>query len=309
MVLGSQRRSALARMIFSCLASIFLCYVTIRPVMAAPNGGHNSGLAIAHQAKQSVAAAAHITEHSGADVAPVRNSDWFSRFHVAEWLQLLFNGLLAIFTYFLWKATAGLWEAAKEQATDLKRSLDIAERSALAAQKAALVAERALAITQRPQMSLQRFNTVARHSSPLGRVVSFYVSAEWRNNGATFAKDCACEMQYKVIDPAELSNCKFSHDNSDVAAGNVAPRTGVTAMGVEIPIAELVEVYTDRKAILIWALFEYRDSFEDEYASPTHAHHTECCVRLEIKADPTDVPDGVEVPVSYRTHIAHNSAT
>ena len=55
-------------------------------------------------------------------------------FKFTDWLLVIFNGLLALYTWRLYLATSGLVEAAQIQSSDMKRSIAAAETAAAAAQ-------------------------------------------------------------------------------------------------------------------------------------------------------------------------------
>jgi hypothetical protein len=56
-------------------------------------------------------------------------------FKVTDWLLVLFNGLLALYTWRLYLATYGLVGAATEQSKDTKASIAVAEKSLIAAHR------------------------------------------------------------------------------------------------------------------------------------------------------------------------------
>lgn len=64
---------------------------------------------------------------------------WYDTFlnHITDWLIAIFSGLLVLFTYRLWKATAGLWDVTDKQLTEIKASVAIADKTADAAKKSA----------------------------------------------------------------------------------------------------------------------------------------------------------------------------
>jgi hypothetical protein len=71
-------------------------------------------------------------------------------FKATDWLLVLFNGLLALYTWRLYLATRGLVEAASEQSKDMKASVAVAAKAANAADRSAKIAEDALFVAQRP---------------------------------------------------------------------------------------------------------------------------------------------------------------
>lgn len=71
---------------------------------------------------------------------------WYDRFildHITDWLLVLFNGILALYTI-------KLFGSAREQSRDTKVALALTRVSADAAERSAKVAERALTDTERP---------------------------------------------------------------------------------------------------------------------------------------------------------------
>ena len=62
----------------------------------------------------------------------------------------LFTGLLALFSYLLYRATLGLRDSARDQHTAMMETISIGRQNALAAEKSARIAEDTLVATQRP---------------------------------------------------------------------------------------------------------------------------------------------------------------
>jgi hypothetical protein len=90
-----------------------------------------------------------------------QENSWYEPFFEkpTDTLLVVFNGLLALFTWRLYVATAGLFDetkglrtAADQQARDMATSLAISRDGAEAAKKAANVAEAALIVAERPYL-------------------------------------------------------------------------------------------------------------------------------------------------------------
>jgi hypothetical protein len=78
---------------------------------------------------------------------------------------------------------------------------------------------------------------------------------------------------------------------------NVAPQATVSSSGYgEITFAEIEEIAAGTLAVFIYGRVEYRDGFES-----TPAHHTDVCVRVEIRP-------GKDRLFAYPAHIEHNYA-
>src|ERR1700722_8227962 len=106
-------------------------------------------------------------------------------------LLVLFNGMLTLFTWLLYRATqglftetAGLRSAADKQSRDMQDSIAVARQSAEAAQKSVEIAERALNSTERAFVFMKYM-----YASPIygvGNAINgwdFHVV--WENSGST----------------------------------------------------------------------------------------------------------------------------
>jgi hypothetical protein len=109
-------------------------------------------------------------------------------------LLVAFNGLLALFTYRLFKATTGLWEAAKAQSEDMKRSLQIAADAAEAtrvaadaARKSADAATIAANAAKASFVAVNRPKLIVRHVElfPLDAHKPVSIRYMWANIGGT----------------------------------------------------------------------------------------------------------------------------
>jgi hypothetical protein len=80
-----------------------------------------------------------------------QEANWYNIFldHPTEWPLTLFTGILALYTARLFIATSGLVEAAREQSSDMKKSIAAAQTAAKAAERSANLAEQALIAGQR----------------------------------------------------------------------------------------------------------------------------------------------------------------
>jgi len=85
-----------------------------------------------------------------------QKSEWYDYFKPTDWLLVIFNGFLVLYTRRLFQATHGLFsetsglrQAAAEQRTDMLRSIAAAEKSAK-------VAEDALTVLEKPYVFIDR---------------------------------------------------------------------------------------------------------------------------------------------------------
>ncbi|HVM81921.1 MAG TPA: hypothetical protein VMU06_23065 [Stellaceae bacterium] len=75
--------------------------------------------------------------------------------HPTEWLLVVFNGLLALYTWRLYRATDALVTAADQQSTDVKDAINAINRTAQATETANKLAEEAREISDRPWVGIE----------------------------------------------------------------------------------------------------------------------------------------------------------
>jgi len=95
------------------------------------------------------------------DRNPNNSSDFFYglvSFFKNRWNDIfltLFTFFVALFTYLLYKATAGLWGVAKDQSEDIKQSIAIAKETAEAVKIQAEIMRQELALKQRAKIQVR----------------------------------------------------------------------------------------------------------------------------------------------------------
>jgi hypothetical protein len=145
---------------------------------------------------------------------------WYDIFidRATDWLLVLFNGILAVFTALLYRATSGLWAAAKEQSGDMKKSIAVSDKSAEAALKSALVAEQTLYGTEAPFLFIiiasTDGNDIVTVTSPQGVEYPEHVSYMFHNYGRSQAIIreiyLACIASDVIPSPCSFPHCKLS---------------------------------------------------------------------------------------------------
>lgn len=128
----------------------------------------------------------------------------FLQNHWNDILLTIFNGLLALFTYRLYRVTAGLWDAARKQSEDIKQSIAVAKETADTAKIEAETARQSIIMTHRPRIRVR--NVVVRQPNPIHGVIpplfaqGTYVTGQFdiANVGGTQAKivETCCQVYW-----------------------------------------------------------------------------------------------------------------
>jgi hypothetical protein len=232
-------------------------------------------------------------------------------------LLVLFNGLLTLFTWLLYRATrglfvetAGLREAAAEQSRDMKTSLVIAKEvaeankvAAEAAKTSADVAKQALYAT-RADMAWSDYLVSPVIDNITKKLTGWNFIPVFKNTGSTparqvlaygAAKELPIGVAAKFERPPEDS---LTHHRPGTSVGAGLPMQGAVTF---VPVGACASAINGKIKIYMWDCVEYRDIFE-----PDIFHHTEATVELEFTRDPTVIDDIKAPPFRYR-HVAGGS--
>jgi hypothetical protein len=123
-------------------------------------------------------------------------------------LLVLFNGLLVLFTYRLWRSTAGLRDAAREQSQDMKLAIASVRDAAAAARQsaeAALLQARTAIGVELPRLELSDVRLRHADESVRQALASPSVDLRFTNHGRTAAFITQKCVELRVVDalPAE----------------------------------------------------------------------------------------------------------
>ena len=229
-------------------------------------------------------------------------------------LLIVFNALLALFTFLLWRATAGLWkatkgmhEAALEQSRDLKRSIDATESTAGAAHRSAEIAERTLQVTQRPTMTLEGLSAqVVGTARRKALVAALEIVPRWKNTGATFATDCALEIEYDMKSGFSPPKPEATPDAYVPNSGSVGPGSVIEGSPLRISIEEAAVAYATDVPIFILLDCRYRGVIVGE--APDMPHRTSYCYVVEMGKRPSDWAVGEAPAVRFKSYADYSLA-
>jgi hypothetical protein len=179
-------------------------------------------------------------------------------------LLVCFNGLLVLFTYFLYSATSGLFKEtaelrriADEQRVDLSRSIAAAEQSATAAMKSARVSEIALESAETPYL-YPTVMTACKH----GELLLFSYAFENFGRSPAIVREIydgsilSSGLPAAIGFPPPQSNLGKSHV---VAVGKHSPDR---KMAISFPIGE-----GQNAAVWLMGQVRYSDVFGNQFLS------------------------------------------
>jgi hypothetical protein len=217
------------------------------------------------------------------------DSDWNK--HLSDVLLVTFNGLLALFTWRLYRATAGLFsetaglrQAADQQRSDMLRSIEATEKAAEATEKAAATARDALITTDRAFVFLEALDpspVYGRRGSPASghsgwEVRKFVVRPRWRNNGNTPTKDMTVMVNWTTLVGELPDDFPYLYrEGTKAAPMYLGPEASEWSDAIQLGTWEATRVIEGQQNIFIWGRCDYHDIFDK-----TPRHYTKWCYRL-----------------------------
>jgi len=230
-------------------------------------------------------------------VAAAQENNWYGPFfeRPTDTLLVVFNGLLALFTWRLYAATnglftetAGLRSAAEQQSADMQASIkaavDAVQNGITANQIAVTVSERQLRayvtatnidiVTHRDPGHLSAYlQTVVE-----GPVNTYRFTAILRNGGQTPAINVVTNFSCRRLRKGDLQGFDFP-DSSDFGHGVIGPASEIHTRSIPV-VANVFEPVDDTEWFL-WGWAEYDDIFDG-----TSRHRTEFSFEIERTRPP-----------------------
>lgn len=200
-------------------------------------------------------------------------ANWLERFFyeikITDVLLVAFTAILALYTGRLWYATAGLWDAAKEQSRDMKNSIAAARDSADAAM-AAVGSERAWISFEKLECSDLGDGII--DNVAVKRGIRFH--PQWKNQGRSPAINAQAYTGFKIVDIADQSIPPFCHTwGKDVGSFPFGPNIPVGVNAVALGDINRDDLINRKTAIIIYSVVRYRDIFKNNIAR-------EVCLRV-----------------------------
>ena len=224
---------------------------------------------------------------------------------LTDWLLVLFNGLLALYTWRLYLATRGLREAAENQSIDIKNSTKAAADAAQAAISANQIALMNNESQLRAYVTVQEIE-VKLHRQPAtmggfgvvveGAVHTYRLAVVLKNGGMTPAVNATINMSHRRFDGPMPADFDFP-DSNNSANALLGPQVPSHTPTITIPAAE-IEAQAGGVHYL-WGWIEYDDIFRD-----TFRHRTEFCFRI----DQERLPTSNELWIGFVPHSRFNAA-
>lgn len=193
-------------------------------------------------------------------------------------LLILFNGLVAIFAFRLWKSTAGLIGLAEMQSRDLKAMIGVAREAADAARRSAEAASlqaRALVGTELPRLELGDVQLVCADQSVRQALKAPSFELRFKNYGRTTAlvvEKCVEVKRCLDLPPepdyayAEMLPVAEAVDSGDAVAAGAERRLG------ELAESQVQALLDGRDTLWVYGFVRFRDFLGLE-------HKTGFCLR------------------------------
>ena len=185
-----------------------------------------------------------------------------------DWMLLLlvlFNGLLALFSYRLWRSTSALHAAAREQSDDIKRSIAVAREAAEAARKsaeAAFLQAKASIGTELPRFELSQIGLVDADQSVRQALRTPSIRIDFANHGRTtaFVTQKCVEMRLARTLPPD-PDYRMVETLEAVEAVEAGESVGAAA---DAPLGELSEAQADallagQDTLWVYGFLGFRD--------------------------------------------------
>ncbi len=196
-------------------------------------------------------------------------------------LLVLFSGLLALYTFQLYRATrglftetAGLREAAAEQSRDMKDSIRVSQRAADAAMTSAEVSKAAI----RAVITLNNYSG-GRSLDPSGGVLGYHMRPNITNVGSTHALNATLITAIKVL-PINGEH-HFSRESGKAPIAAIGPGAHLSSSeNIGLMLDDAMKIWRNEAMCLLWCRIDYTDVMGDR-------HHVEQCVRVTFRDDPS----------------------
>jgi hypothetical protein len=223
--------------------------------------------------------------------------------HPTEWLLVLFNGLLVIFTWRLAKATSGLWDAAGKQGQDTAKSIGEATRAATAMEGMVEATRNNANLMQailHKQMRAYVAVDIGRGTYQDGRL-RFAAAPVVNNTGFTPARNVSFRVMADILDTKLPKTFQFPEfAELKINDATLAPRQQFIIHGIvsnRFEDSEVQAIMTgEQRRLYVWGIVTYEDVFGGSW-------ETRFCHNFVF---PTG-KDGVQVLGFY--HHTHNHAT
>jgi hypothetical protein len=238
-------------------------------------------------------------------------SDWLEKFFndikITDLLLVIFTAALAVYTGRLWYATAGLWEAAKEQSRDMKASIAVAAKSAEASLSAAETARLSIE-GDRAWITWDNYTFADVINSALeGNIIKngYGIAVTWKNSGRTLALNVSCVNKKSLINPGDAIPT-FIVDKNDRATEPSSRGVGADIGGYLIPMDDIEadDFRNHRRRVIFYSRVTYTDIF---YLNTTRM--SEACFELIFAGGTITYNSGRAVPVSMRLVGPQNSSS
>jgi hypothetical protein len=229
--------------------------------------------------------------------------NWLEKFFydikITDVLLVFFTGVLAIYTGRLWYATAGLWDAAKEQSRDMKASIAVAARSAEATVAAAEAAKGTLESDRAwITWNMLTFGSLI-NSTIRGELYrnGIGISASWKNTGRSPAQNVTCINIARLID-RDASIPTFIVSDAVQTTQQTSRGVGEEISGFMIPFSDIDSdaIRNQNRRMIFYSRVTYRDVF-----SPGIERVSEACMEITyaggtiLHGDKEQPPVGVQV--------------
>ncbi len=209
------------------------------------------------------------------------------------WFGIPFDGWVAIFTGFLFLATAGLffftallWRATK--------NLIVEERENSARELRAYVSAEKV-----------DFFISTQFAGGTQFVDGYVFTVVWRNVGKTPAKKLHSVIQPQIYPANEDRFPAFIMNEPDPQTIDLGPNQTAKTANCFISIATLRSIWLRENEVILWARLEYSDALE-----PNIGRYTERCVRIDFIHDPQVVPPASHPPyVTFSVFGPHNGSS
>jgi hypothetical protein len=185
-----------------------------------------------------------------------------------DWIALLlvlFNFLLALFAYRLWRSTAGLVEGAREQSRDLKQSIAVAKDAADAARKGVEVAAlqaRVLVGVERPRFELSSVQLEWADQSVRQALKAPSIDIAFTNYGRTAAfvtEKCVEAKLTSTLPPDPVYSAIESLQMVDVVDSGKAVAASARARVGELSEDQIRLVLGGRNTLWVYGFINFRD--------------------------------------------------
>lgn len=166
----------------------------------------------------------------------------------ATWLLVLFNGLLAIFTFCLYRSTEKLWQAGKDQMQITRDSLDLARQEFISSHRPIIVVRNFRLVTEKPEVRLKVIVDIA-------------------NKGATPAKnitifaDIGFKKDNQWVRPIDIMT-KEAKEIDCIAAGEYLPDIAIESHRILEQGDSTAFFWDEVFTLVIAGRIDYRDNNE-----------------------------------------------